>query len=223
MASSFCFTSAADQGGPINSISALVNCSTGYQSKITSSSASMNCSPPRNDMKTLFSIALFTLTGASAEEIFIRANQVGYAPTMAKSAIAFSHQSLPKTFAVVNATSGKICFTNTPRAVTGVTWGHFTHHVELDFSALTDAGRYVLQLGDAKSFPFTIEAKVNAELPGDLLKFMQQQRCGFNPWLNTNCHQADGRTVFGPATNGTSLDARGGWHDAGDLLKYLLT
>lgn len=52
---------------------------------------------------------------------------------------------------------------------------------------------------------------------------MQQQRCGFNPWLNTNCHQADGRTAYGPLTNGSPLDARGGWHDAGDLLKYLLT
>ena len=28
---------------------------------------------------------------------------------------------------------------------------------------------------------------------------------------------------IGPLTNGTYLDARGGWHDAADLLKYLLT
>jgi len=37
------------------------------------------------------------------------------------------------------------------------------------------------------------------------------------------CHSFDGRTVYGPLPAGTYLDARGGWHDAGDLLKYLLT
>ena len=52
---------------------------------------------------------------------------------------------------------------------------------------------------------------------------MREQRCGYNPWLGTNCHQLDGRTAYGPLTNGTPLDVTGGWHDAGDLLKYLLT
>jgi hypothetical protein len=52
---------------------------------------------------------------------------------------------------------------------------------------------------------------------------MRQQRCGYNPWLATNCHQFDGRTAYGPLTNGSVIDVRGGWHDAGDLLKYLLT
>ena len=109
------------------------------------------------------------------------------------------------------------------RASTNATWGQFTNHAELEFSALTNAGRYVLKLGEATSLPFTISDSVNTPLPDQLLEFMQQQRCGFNPWLNTNCHQMDGRTAYGPLTNGSTLDARGGWHDAGDLLKYLLT
>lgn len=175
-------------------------------------------------MKILFGVIAFGLASvAPAEEIYVRGNQVGYAPAAMKSAVAFSHQALPKTFFVVSAASGKVCFTNTTHVVVGPTWGQFTNHSELDFSALTNAGRYVLQLGEAKSFPFQIGLEANAALPGALLEFMQQQRCGFNPWLKTNCHQADGRTVFGPVTNGTPLDARGGWHDAGDLLKYLLT
>jgi len=52
---------------------------------------------------------------------------------------------------------------------------------------------------------------------------MREQRCGSNPWLEAVCHPFDGRTAYGPLTNGTYLDARGGWHDAADLLKYLLT
>ncbi len=174
-------------------------------------------------MKTLLGIIALTLTSAAAEEIYVRVNQVGFAPAAVKSAVAFSLQPLPKTFSIASATSGEISFTNTARVVAGAAWGQFTNHAELDFSALTKAGRYVVTLGEAKSFAFTIGADATAQLPEALLEFMQQQRCGFNPWLKTNCHQADGRTVFGPGTNGTSLDARGGWHDAGDLLKYLLT
>jgi endoglucanase len=60
-------------------------------------------------------------------------------------------------------------------------------------------------------------------LPAQLLEFMRQQRCGYNPWLGTNCHQSDGRTAYGPLPAGSTVDASGGWHDAGDLLKYLLT
>jgi len=52
---------------------------------------------------------------------------------------------------------------------------------------------------------------------------MREQRCGYNPWLDSVCHPFDGRTAYGPQTNGSYLDARGGWHDAADLLKYLLT
>ena len=52
---------------------------------------------------------------------------------------------------------------------------------------------------------------------------MRQQRCGYNPWLRVKCHQLDGRTAYGPLPAGTQIDARGGWHDAGDLLKYHMT
>ena len=52
---------------------------------------------------------------------------------------------------------------------------------------------------------------------------MRQQRCGYNPWVDAVCHSFDGRTVDGPMPAGSYVDARGGWHDAGDQLKYLLT
>jgi endoglucanase len=81
----------------------------------------------------------------------------------------------------------------------------------------------VVRVGEAKSLPFVIAAAVHRHRPDDLLDFMRQQRCGYNPWLDAVCHPFDGRTAYGPLTNGTYLDARGGWHDAADQLKYLLT
>jgi hypothetical protein len=158
-----------------------------------------------------------------AEQVFIRASQIGYQPQDAKIAIAVSMSRLPDFFAVVGADSGMAAFQGRTRPVTGVKWGQFENHVELDFSALKTPGRYVLQVGESKSLPFTIGAGAYAELPGQLLEFMREQRCGYNPWLEAVCHPFDGRTAYGPLTNGTYLDARGGWHDAADLLKYLLT
>ena len=81
----------------------------------------------------------------------------------------------------------------------------------------------MIRLGEARSLPFGVGGRVLAELPDQLLEFMRQQRCGYNPWLRVKCHQLDGRTAYGPLPAGTQIDARGGWHDAGDLLKYHLT
>ncbi|MCL4786761.1 MAG: glycoside hydrolase family 9 protein [Verrucomicrobia bacterium] len=160
---------------------------------------------------------------AAAEEIFIRASQIGYGPRDAKIAIAFSKSALPMSFSVLDADTQKIAFDANARPIAGATWGQFEHHTELDFTKFSKPGRYVLRVGDAQSFLFTIGTGVYAGLPDQLLEFMRQQRCGYNPWLGTNCHQHDGRTAYGPLPAGTYVDARGGWHDAGDLLKYLIT
>ena len=173
-------------------------------------------------MKTAISILLLALANARAEEIFICANQAGFHGSGAKLAVAFSRAPLPEDFAVVGA-SNQVFFQGKTKPVTNATWGQFTNHAELDFSSLDTPGNFVLKIGESHSLPIHINPSPYGESVTQLLEFMRQQRCGFNPWLNTNCHQADGRTAYGPLTNGTSLDARGGWHDAGDLLKYLLT
>ena len=173
-------------------------------------------------MKTVLGILALTLTSAAADEIFIRANQVGYFGGAPKLAVAFSHAPLPEDFTVIGA-SNQVWFHGKTKPITNATWGQFSNHVELDFSKFYTRGHFVLKVGATQSQPVHISTSPYGESVAHLLEFMRQQRCGFNPWLNTNCHQADGRTAYGPLTNGTPLDARGGWHDAGDLLKYLLT
>ena len=163
------------------------------------------------------------LLSPKPEQIFVRANQVGYEISDAKTAVAFSQSEMPETFSVENLATGKKVFSGETKPIAGVTWGQFTNHIELDFSALKSPGRYLIRLGSATSRPFAIGDEVYAPLPDELLEFMREQRCGYNPWLGTNCHQLDGRTAFGPLPDATPMDARGGWHDAGDLLKYLLT
>jgi endoglucanase len=175
-------------------------------------------------MRFLLSIILLSAPVLRASEVFIRTSQIGYRLNEPKLAVAFSRNPLPATFTLVSARDERLVFFQGKiTTITNATWGQFTNHAELNFSACHTPGDYVLKLGDAKSLAIRIGDSPYGEVAADLLEFMRQQRCGFNPWLNTNCHQADGRTVYGPLTNGTPLDARGGWHDAGDLLKYLLT
>jgi endoglucanase len=153
----------------------------------------------------------------------LRASQVGYPVQSPKLAVALACEPLPERFDVIELASGRSVFQGTTRPATGMSWGRFNHVAELDFSALRWPGRFRLRLGGAVSEPIVVNDAVFQPLPDLLLEFLRQQRCGFNPWLNARCHQLDGRTAYGPLPAGTAIDVRGGWHDAADLLKYLLT
>ena len=178
---------------------------------------------------------------ATSNTVYIRANQVGYGVYEPKSAIAFSAASLPQillipkaaipeTFSVLDAKSERMVFAGEARLIHGSHWGQITNFAELDFSSLTNPGTYFIAYGESFSLPFQIGSRALGggasgldSLPDEILEFMREQRCGYNPWLGTNCHQLDGRTAYGPMPYGTQLDVTGGWHDAGDTLKYLVT
>ncbi len=153
----------------------------------------------------------------------LRLNQLGYRPGDSKRALALSSVAPGDSFTVREIPSGTVAHQGHLRQLPGMTWGAFGHCAELDFTALNRPGRYVVQWGDATSPEFVIDEAVFHPLPARHLEFMRQQRCGHNPWLDTQCHPHDGRTAYGPRPAGTLLDVRGGWHDAADLLKYLLT
>ena len=158
----------------------------------------------------------------SQAQIFVRLNQVGFARTDVKTAIVFASEPLPADFRIVDAAGGRVVFSGRITPIAGG-WGQFPHHGELDFSSLATTGRFVVEAGSARSLPFDIKQNPYVDVPDRLLGFMRQQRCGYNPFVDAVCHSFDGRTAFGPEPAGTYLNASGGWHDAGDQLKYLLT
>lgn len=153
---------------------------------------------------------------------FVRCSQIGYRPEDVKTGIAFGEGEVAKSFRVVRAKDGQVVYEGTGVEKTEP-WGRVKRHLECDFSSVREPGRYQLQVGEERSLPFTIGAAAYAELPGQMLEFMRQQRCGFNPWLDAECHTTDGRSAYGPLPAGTPVDASGGWHDAADLLKYMIT
>src|SRR6266571_2351177 len=156
------------------------------------------------------------------QQIYIRINQLGYRPSDPKNAMAFSRSALPKKFVVKNALTNQTIFAGDTKPVGG-NWGQFDYHAEIDFSSVRQPGTYFIEIREVQSPRFQIGAQVYAAIPDELLEFMRQQRCGYNPYFDAVCHSLDGRTAFGPQPPGTYLNATGGWHDAGDQLKYLLT
>lgn len=173
--------------------------------------------------RSFFAVAFLLVVSACAQgqEIFIRVNQIGYLPNEPKVVMAFSQTALPSEF-VLEKGLHDIVFDARATPVDNVPWGEFSHHEELDFSSVHSPGKYVLKIGN-DGCPIQIGQSRYGELTQEVLEFMREQRCGYNPWFGTKCHQLDGRTAFGPEPAGTAIDVTGGWHDAGDTLKYLMT
>jgi endoglucanase len=157
-------------------------------------------------------------------QAYIRINQVGYLPGESKLATVFSDKKVQAKFSLVDAGNQQEVFNGRLTRV-DAGWGNFDYYYLADFSGFTTPGSYQLKINTTAdtSYHFTIGEDAYTGYTEDLLGFMRQQRCGYNPFFDEVCHQHDGRTMYGNLPDSTYVDASGGWHDAGDQLKYLIT
>jgi endoglucanase len=155
----------------------------------------------------------------------VRVALTGFRPEDPKSAVVLSPEKLGGSFRVIEERNRKVVLTKKLPKEAPRGWGGFPFAYLLDFPELSAPGTYRVTLtgSPAASPPFRVAADALAGGADALLEFLRQQRCGYNPFLDAVCHPYDGRTAYGTLPAGTYLDARGGWHDAGDQLKYLLT
>ena len=154
---------------------------------------------------------------------WIRINLLGYKPSSVKVAVWCSKdQPQPSGFQLVNAATGELVYQSSKVQVFGA-YGPFTKTARLDFSSYKKAGRYYLKTGSSKSPEFTIGEGVYKGAADFCLRYMRQQRSGFNPFLKDSCHTYDGYTMYGPMRDSTHIDVAGGWHDATDYLQYAAT
>ena len=157
------------------------------------------------------------------ETSWIRINQLGYPNYSSKVAIWCSKENFPlKSFELVDAVSKKTVFTH-PAGKSFGAYGPFIETYRLDFSSFTKTGKYFIQTGYVKSPVFSISDSVYNGAADFCLRYMRQQRSGFNPFLNDSCHTHDGYTMYGPMPDSTHIDVSGGWHDASDYLQYSST
>ncbi len=155
--------------------------------------------------------------------IHLRGNQLGYRPQDPKCGIAFARVPIAGEWVMIESGTGREVLRRPLPAASEGRWGAFAYFADLDFSAVTRPGRFELEAGGSRSLPFVIAPEAGGSLGDDMLELMRNQPSGSNPCLGTPCHQSAGRTAYGPAAPGAEIDAAGGWHDAADLLKYLLT
>src|SRR5882757_2488195 len=157
---------------------------------------------------------------------WIRINQLGYTPPGAKIAVWCSKDSIRiKTFQVIDAVTKKSVYSGLTGKAFG-SYGPFKQTYRLNFSSFKKPGRYYLQAGGAKSPVFEIGNDVYKGAADFCLRYMRQQRSGFNPFLKDSCHIHDGYVLYGEKAgikDSTHIDVVGGWHDASDYLQYSTT
>jgi endoglucanase len=193
--------------------------------------------------------ALGALAGEAdaAGSAFIRVNQVGYPGTAAKRAYLMSTgNETGATFSVRRASDGAVLYSAKVGASLGSWSSRFPRVYALEFDAVQGPGTYTISLAGrvpASSPPFAIgAAQALYEAPlANALSFYENERDGPeyipSPLRSAPAHLNDeaAMTYLTPKVNaeggfkgeltalGETIDASGGWWDAGDYLKFVQT
>lgn len=154
---------------------------------------------------------------------WIRINQLGYTPEGIKVAVWVGKKAgAADSFELIEAKTAVVVFKGKTSKPYGK-YGPFTASYRLNFSAFSKEGSYYLKCGEVSSATFRLANNIYDGAADFALRYMRQQRSGFNPFLKDSCHTKDGFTAYGPMPDGTKIDVSGGWHDASDYLQYVTT
>ena len=185
----------------------------------------------------------FAVPAQAAATAQIRVDQVGYATGEAKAAYLMgTMSSAGASFSVADA-SGKSVLSGKVGASTGTWSTGYTAVYPIDISALKTAGTYQVKVGGTVSPKFKVDAAsaLFSPVADDVVQFFQVQRDGpdvIPGVLNRKpSHLTDkSASVYAVPTftgddtinstmakTGATIDASGGWFDAGDLLKFTET
>ena len=135
----------------------------------------------------------------------------GYWASGRKTAVVNAEGSL---FELVNADTDKVVFQGQPRKVSNP-HGVFTL---LDFSSVTEKGRYYLRMGNIRTEEFMVSDRVMEDAVWKMINFLFCERCGYPvPGKHGTCH---GDLVA--EHDGLKLIYNGGWHDAADVSQQTL-
>jgi len=171
----------------------------------------------------LISLVLSVCLSAQNAKPVIRLNLLGYTPGSLKVAVWCNKQKdTIKDFYLADAATKKMVFKKTAGSAFG-NYGPFQQTQRLSFTEFKKPGSYYIVAGDAVSPVFKIDDEVYKGTADFCLRYMRQQRSGFNPFLKDSCHTHDGYTLYGPMPDSTHVDVVGGWHDASDYLQYSTT
>lgn len=178
----------------------------------------------------LFSLVIGTLItmfsgGVSAMDMekntntSIKVNQVGYYPDASKIAV-ISSSSAKIFFYVINADTDEVVF--------GAQAQRMGRLSKANFSEVSKTGNYYILTSEGMKSPiFRIAENVYQTLTDALVKFFYYQRCGcaltdIGALSHKACHDWDANVYDKNEKKVGTMDAIGGWHDAGDYGRYML-
>ena len=174
-------------------------------------------------IRSTLTILLFLSLAHAHSQAWVRINQLGYSPNGLKIAVLAAKSSLHEArFELVDATTHHTVF-SAPTGKSFGSYGPFTDTRRLNFTGFKKQGRYYIKAGAATSPVFTINPGVYEGAADFCLRYLRQQRSGFNPFLKDSCHTHDGYTLYAPVPDSSHIDVVGGWHDASDYLQYSTT
>ncbi|WP_328931639.1 MULTISPECIES: glycoside hydrolase family 9 protein [unclassified Streptomyces] len=165
----------------------------------------------------------------------VRTNQYGYAVHGTKKASIVNAATKPVSWHLLNASGAVVTSGRTHVQGTDAASGDHVHIA--DFSSVRRAGTgYTLVVGDATSHPFAIAENPYQALSKDSLGYFYDVRSGTpidaryagaayaRPagHLGVAPNKGDTAVPCLPGTCDYSLDAQGGWYDAGDQGKYVV-
>jgi len=197
-------------------------------------------------------LLMLLCTAAQAQSAFVRVNQVGYVTGASKRAYLMSSSAESGATFVIKNSSGSTVFGPTAIGANLGSWSNSYPDVyALDFDSFVTAGTYTISVSgpvaaSSPSFKIDTETNLYTSILGNSLFFYQNERDGAN-FIATPLRTAAGHlndqsaTVYvtpkmnssgrfsgslTPATfNGSqvTIDAMGGWWDAGDYMKFVQT
>jgi endoglucanase len=196
-------------------------------------------------LKTLFSICLFLLIAfpAYAVTAYIRVNQIGYETGLSMRAYLMTPGVASGISYVIKNSGGAIVASGSVGAKLG-SWGSYVVY-PIDFN-LSATDTYTISVNGAQSATspvFRVDTAANLYTTplANNLYFYENERDGVNfiptPLRTAPGHLNDARaTVYHSPTfdnndnilgslhpTGATIDAEGGWWDAGDYLKFVQT
>ncbi|MCF0130677.1 MAG: glycoside hydrolase family 9 protein [Pseudobutyrivibrio sp.] len=156
----------------------------------------------------------------------VRVNQIGYKTAAEKYAVFADLDEDDRTFTVVEAETDKTVFEGTitkakPYKVSG------EYNSAGFFTEVTCPGKYkIVTAKGEESYVFEIGDKIYDKTLINVFRVLYLQRCGIKlpeayakEFAHEACHNSPAR-IYG---TDEKLDVNGGWHDAGDYGRYIVS
>ncbi len=160
----------------------------------------------------------------------IAVNQVGYFPQRQKIALLINSSNPTAEIKLINSDTKKLVatITSNPEIQDDQTGDRLS---EIDFSSITEPGKYYLKQDKLKSSPFEIGNDIYQQPLITLLRSYYLQRCGVeldDPITGIShppCHLQDGAIAHQDQYHqaGEAIKALGGWHNGAAYSKYVAT